>query len=92
MDETIKTHLDAIGEHLKGKPNAFLFLMSSPKEDGEGFNISVSRNGDPSHAAGLVYTFLEGNAEVSECFTGIIASSLVSENELKPSKMNEDAH
>ena len=63
MDETVKLHLDAIADHLKGTKHAFLFLMNNEE------TTAVCKNCSESDTAALMLNYIEGTPTVYQAFT-----------------------
>ncbi|ROH98381.1 hypothetical protein EGI16_21335 [Chryseobacterium sp. G0240] len=66
MNETIKKHLDAIAEELKGTPNSFLFLMSD-KDD-----VHAVKNCPDHNAAGLMFIYIDSTEEIDTAFSNYV--------------------
>ncbi|HCM34152.1 hypothetical protein [Chryseobacterium sp.] len=63
MNETIKTHLDAIAEELKGTPNSFLFLLSD-KDD-----VHAVKNCPDHNAAALMFIYIDSTESIDTAFS-----------------------
>lgn len=66
MNQTIKTHLDAIADQLKGTKHSFLFLMA------DGDQQHAVKNCDPKNQAALMVNYIESTPDIDEAFTNCV--------------------
>lgn len=66
MDETIKMHLDAISEKLKGTKHSFLFLMA------DGDHQHAVKNCTPEDQAVLMINYIERIPDIDTAFSNCV--------------------
>ena len=66
MDKTIKIHIDAIAEHLKGTKNSFLFLVS------DGDSQHIAKNCEDHNTAALMVNYIDSTPGVDTAFSNYV--------------------
>lgn len=75
MDKTIRQHLDAIADQLKGTKTSFLFLMTERND-----KQHIVKNCLDHNAAALMLNYIESTPEVHDAFTSYVMNLQTSEN------------